>query len=272
MGDAITYLGQLALIVWFVGNESAKQETAVFLMGISACAGIVAVLPFLPRLRTTRTAFFGWLRRSWRTSRWLSLSEILEWMASYSYFAIAALFLGASAVGALRAAQNIMALSNVFIFGLENILPVRASRVFVDQGIAGLDRFIVKVRYLVLGIVLTVFTVASVASNFWLSLLYGEEYGGYGYVVVGVGLASILVAMGVPLRIWMQTMERTRPVFHSYLISLAVVAVFVMPSTWLLGLPGLLLGIIVCATVALAVMWRGVSRVRRTIRDAEAGK
>ncbi len=270
MGDAITYLGQLGLIYWFIGNGSAEASHAVSIMGVAAFAGILFVLPFLPRLTFEKAAFREWLKRSWRSSRWLSLSEILEWAGSYSFFAIAAAFLGTTAVGALRASQNIVALGNVIIFGLGNVLPVRAAQRFVQQGVSGLDHFVRNVRYIVLAIVLAVFAIAAAAPGFWLETLYGPEYMGYGYVVVCTGVWSIVVALGIPLRIWLQTAENTHPVFLSYLGSLIAVGVVATPLTWAFGLPGLLVGIVICAAIAIGVMWRGVISIRGELKAAES--
>ena len=142
----------------------------------------------------------------------------MQWTAPQLFFLATGVLLGAAAVGALRAASNLMGVTHILFLGLENIVPARAAQHFRHGGVKALKGYLLRVSWT--GGLVTAFVagVFAVAPGFWLDLFYGGSYARYGYVVQFFAAVYILMFMGVPLRAGLRALEQNAVDFLGFLV------------------------------------------------------
>lgn len=242
VNDALRYLGQLAILLWlFVSVEMDVVKVFVVIAGTSLLAVLVGVGRLdrpawsLPDLRATT-------RRHWRFSRWLTWSAIITWATSSLFGIAAGSLLGPAAVGALRAAQNVMGVTNVIFLGLENVVPVRAASYFHLGGRQRLLAYLWRVG-MVAGLgTAAIGAVAAIAPGFWLALLFGEAYREFGYLLQWYALTQVVMVIRLPLFAGLRAMEQTRAIFISYCWAALFSIVASYPMVYYFGMTGAAVG------------------------------
>jgi O-antigen/teichoic acid export membrane protein len=200
-------------------------------------------------------------RRHWGVSRWLTGSAMLTWTSSNLFMIAAPAYYGASAAGALKAAQNLMGVTHIWFQGLENVVPIETAR-RLRQG--GLRSMLAYTRSMVVkwgALTLLFALVLAAAPGFWLRLMYGSQMAQYGYILRLYALLYVIVFLGGPLRAALQALEFTAPIFWSYLAMTASAFVFAVPLAKWLGLGGSLLGLI-----GTQVLFQGIVAVALKVR------
>jgi O-antigen/teichoic acid export membrane protein len=81
--------------------------------------------------------------------------------------------------------------------------------------------------------------------DFWLRLVYGPKYVGYGHILQLYAFLYLMYFFAGPFRAGLQALEYTAPIFWSYSIMTIFSLAFAGPLTRLLGLNGAMLGMIV---------------------------
>ncbi len=120
--DAVTYLGRLAglawLFWWYRSNDIAEV-----LWVITASYAIATAIgsPGLRGLVWRAQHWFSVAKRNWRFARWLVASAVLQWGIGNFFLIVVASVMGAPAVGGYRAVQNIIGVTHILLFGLENL-------------------------------------------------------------------------------------------------------------------------------------------------------
>ena len=220
--DAISYLGQLTLLLCLFFSMPLKTTGVLWIIALtSAAAVLVGGLSFGSNYRLQGN-FKDIFWRHWSFSRWLTATALMQWATGNLFNIFAGGILGLSAVGALRASQNIIAVCHVLFHGLENIVPARASRQFYEHGVVGLKKYLFYVAKI--GGISTAVLLAIVGlwPEYWLVMFYGPEYQGHGIVLRFLAIAYFLMFAGLILRVALRTIEFTKPIFISYCISTAI--------------------------------------------------
>ncbi|MEL6427869.1 MAG: hypothetical protein AAFR54_01745, partial [Planctomycetota bacterium] len=98
---------------------------------VSTAGGVRRARPAAVNRRRVGAA----LERSWRTGRWLALTQALSWFGTGTVHVAAAGALGPAAVGALRAAQALVGAAGVLLQALELALPRAAAEARARGGL-----------------------------------------------------------------------------------------------------------------------------------------
>lgn len=242
--DIARYGAQFTLFFYLFTNEHGTVANTVYVIAACALLGLVAAgrqLP-LPSWRSDRIRSTA--ERHWNMSRWLVPSALMQWTSGNFFTLAAGVLLGPATVGAMRAAQNLMGVTHVFFQALDNWVPVRASRIQAQQGMVGLHRFTRKLLLIIGGITTLAALALAMPAEFWLALLYGDEYASYGWLVACYGVAYVLMAMNAPIRYAFMALENTRPMFVGYLAATVFSLVGVYPLIEYFGLAGVMIGIV----------------------------
>ena len=243
--DALSYVTQLPLLWLLAWRKELTTSRALWMIALTSLFGVIVSLFWREQLHFSRMALRTVVRRHWKMVRWLAPSALLQWTSVNLFMVFAPVYYGAEALGALRACLNVVAISHIWILGLDNVLPAEAARQLHEHGVNASYLYIRKtlIRW---GIVTLVFmTLISVAPSFWLSLLYGARYAGFGYVLRLYSLLYLMVFLGVPLRAGLQALEVTAPLLWSYFAMTVFAALIAPPMAKHLGLLGVMLGLIV---------------------------
>ena len=97
--------------------------------------------------------------------------------------------------------------------------------------------------------------VAAAAPDFWLELLYGDQYGSYGYLLRLYAIVYLFIFAGLPLRAGLRAIEHTRTIFIAYLWMTLLTIASAYPLISWLGLTGVLLGALATQLVFILTSW-----------------
>lgn len=186
--------------------------------------GLINCLASVPGLwYTIRNANFS-LKNSalwqyhWTAGKWLVSASLLQWFSSNFFTLAAGMYLGISALGALRLVQSFFGVINVILQTVENYYIPKTARLYYQD-----DKSIRKKLFknmvqwmLVLGIVISLFFLFSQPL---ITLLGGEKYIQYGFVVKLVAVLYILIIYSYPTRISIRVLEQNKAFFTGYCIS-----------------------------------------------------
>jgi len=258
--DTIRYLGQIAVLVWLLPTYGDTMDSAKVLWVIAITAGSAAACGafFVESIEVNAATVRTTATRHWNFSKWLTASALLYWTSGNLFIIAAAALLGTTAVGALKAAQNIMGITHILFQGLENIVPVRTASHLKYGGRKVMFAYLRRVTILGGLATIVVAAVAAAAPAMWLGLIYGKEYQGYGFLLQWYAVAYVLIYLSLPLRSALRALETTQPIFSAYVLMTLFSVFAAYPLVSSLNLTGVMLGLIgvngiLVVTLALAV-------------------
>lgn len=249
--DLVRYAVQFALFYYTFSSDHSTVQGALYIVALSALLGMWADGTRRLTLSFEKTDIHLTTKRHWIMSRWLLPSALLQWTSGNAFTLAAAALLGPAPVGAMRMAQNLMGITHVFFQALDNWAPVRASHVYAQQGSAALKRFTHKVLVISVSITAAVAISLTIPAEFWLEVIYGEEYVPYAWLVRLYGATYTLIATTAPFRYALISLEKTKSIFLGYAFSTALTALTAYPLVSLLGLQGAMVGVLSCQALIL---------------------
>lgn len=241
--DFMRYTIQIGVLLWLFTATTMDSAQVLFIITV---AGFLSLLPgarlFWP-VATDRAAFKQMVWRHWDFCKWLIPTTLLSWAFYNLFIAATGAILGAAAVGGVKAAQNIVAVSHIFILGLENIVPISAARHFQNDGGDGLSRYLV--RFSIFGSMAmgSIIVAVSIAPDLLLEFIYSDEFKGKGYLVRWWCAVYFFEFLTIPAQIGLRTLEKTRPIFLQNLWLSAVSFLICYPLIAGLGEVGVMVGL-----------------------------
>jgi O-antigen/teichoic acid export membrane protein len=219
--DIVRYVLQIFALLALSTATSPAVATTFWILAGCALVGSLICMVVAPRPVFDWVATGGVAARHWHSSKWLFTSSLLSWLSANSLTFLVGAFAGTAAVGGMRASQNLAGVMNIPLQGLQNVVPAEASAALASHQRAGLRSYLGRVGggLLLVGIVVT--AVVAVAPDWWLSLVYGDEFAGFGYLLVCYGLIFAAAALELPLSAGLRALESTRPVFVAYAVGTA---------------------------------------------------
>jgi len=240
--DAVGYLSQLPILFWILHRHDARLSNVLWIIAATSFAGFAACMPWYERITFNAHSFRIVFLRHWRISRWLAPTAFMQWGAGNLFNLAAPLYYGAAASAALRAALNIVAVANIWLLGLDNVVPAHAARLMRLEGVAGMLRYIRRILLQWGGVTLVFSTVVACFASFLLRLSYGTKYLSDVPVLRLYALLYVFVVVSLPLRAALQALEYTAPIFWAYPAMIAFSVALAGPFVRTLGLNGALLG------------------------------
>ena len=260
--DAMRYAGQIAILLACFLFLPGLVDAAFALWIVAATAGVSAAVS-LPLLRDI--AYRGDVMRTvavrhYRASKWMVMSNPIEWASENIFMFATGAFLGTTAVGALRASQNVAAMTNLLFLSLMNVVPVRAARHLHEGGPAAMSRYLRRVTLTGGLATVAMCLIFAVAPEFWLRLLFGEEFAHYGELVRWWALYYAISFFSLPLRSGLRAKEETRPIFTSRLLGGCFALAFAGSLIPWLGISGAVIGALATKTIATLRLWQLYNR------------
>lgn len=224
--DALSYLGQIILIfglfLFKKPNIIDVLWVIAFTIALAICVGLLKIDKNLPKLKELKEI----TERHWSFSKWTALSAFLQWIYGNSIFFITGVVLGISSVAILKASQNIVAVLHVLFLGLDNFVPVQASKKYNQFGSTSLRKYINKLQIIGAAATILVGTATFTFAEQLLGIFYGKTYSDYAYVLQWFSLIYIILFLNFPLRVALRTIENTKAIFLSEFMASIFVVVF----------------------------------------------
>lgn len=259
--DIVAYLGQLIVILILVSNKKLSLEnlfiTITICFFISYSIGFILSKRKKIKLNYTKKTF----KRNWKFSQWLVYSSLLQWGTGNLFIIIAGTLLGAWAVGVIRIMQNTMGLFNVLFIFLENILPINFANIFKKYGFIKMyEYYKLKLIQGVL-IMLVLISIIFFMSDEIINLLYGTEYLQYSHLLIGYFVIYMFLYLNTLQRILIRTVEKTKIVFFSYIITSIFSIVFSYYFINKYGIDGVIYGTIITQILIVIIIYFEINKL-----------
>ena len=200
-------------------------------------------------------------KRNWSFSQWLVYSSLLQWGTGNLFIIMAGTLLGPWAVGVIRIMQNTMGLFNVLFIFLENVLPINFANIFKKYGFIKMYEYY-KLK-LIQGILIMIALISIIffISDEIVGLLYGNEYLQYSYLLIGYFVIYMFLYLNILQRILIRTVEKTKIILFSYVIS-SIFSIFF--STYFInkyGINGVIYGTIITQILILIIIYFEINKL-----------
>lgn len=245
LNDAVSYLGQLILLIVLFRLMILNTALVLWLIAGTSTLAVVAGLFKIGRITSPSGKFSEITRNHWRFSKWMMASALMQWFSGNFFFVAAGSVLGPVAVGGIKAAQNIIGVTHILFQAMENFAPSGAARAVAAGGISSLTEYLRKLT--VLGISATggIALIAWCFPYFFLTFLYGTEYGEYAVVLRWFCVIYSFGFLSMPLSAGLRAVEKTRPLFSAVFYAGLFSMVTAYPLVEWLGLHGPMLGLLI---------------------------
>jgi O-antigen/teichoic acid export membrane protein len=240
--DAVSCLPQLPLIYILTRLHKVNVPGVLYIVASTSALGIMLGIYWLEPITFSRNAFKATTLRQWKISKWLTPSALLTWTGSNFFVVIAPAYYGAVAAGVLRASQNMVAVANIWFLGLDNVMPSEAARRLHEHGRPSAVEYLRGMFWKWGSITLAFIGVLCVVPGFWLNLIYGTKFAGYGYLLRLFGLLYLVIFTGKIANAGLQALEFTAPIFWLNLIMTVLSLIVAIPLTKRFGLTGVMIG------------------------------
>lgn len=261
LNDAVSCLPQLPLIFFFLHLHMIGLSGVLWIFAVTSLVGVGVGVYWLEPVGFALSEIKATAARHWRFSRWIAPSWLLGWMSTNFIALMAPVFYGPAATGALRASLNIVAVTHLWILGLDNIMPAEAAHRLHEGGIAAMSRYLRNMSLRWGSLTAAFALVVGIAPQFWLRLLYGSQFADYGSVLRMYCFLYLVVFIAGPIRAGLQALEYTAPFVWAQAGATAFALSVGIPLTKKLGLQGVMIGtiattLILQSTLALALIRR----------------
>jgi O-antigen/teichoic acid export membrane protein len=254
VNDAVSYLGQLAVLFYYYHLTTLDTTKVLYINAVTSALAFYGFF-ILGKLAYSTKSLIVYSQRNWAVSKWLVASSILQWTSGNLFLIASGTLLNTTAVGALKAAQNIVGITHILFQGLENIIPIRISHSLNQTGICGMRAYLKKVSLFGGFATLSILAPIIIMPEFLLKMVYGFEYIEYGFVVVCYGVIYLAIFFSLPLRAALRALEYSKPIFVAYVISTLFSVFTVKPLLTAFAIKGALIGIAGTSSVLLAVLF-----------------
>jgi O-antigen/teichoic acid export membrane protein len=203
------------------------------------------------------------LESHWCDGKWLLLTALLQWFAGNYFVASSAVWIGQSALGTARMAQNIVGVLNIVLISLENTLPLAAAKSYRENGWQGLLSTLKSEMLRNSPMVFLFLGAFGILGTTLFSYLFGTVPEGTSLVIWGYASVYALTFLALPLRVALRTLGKSRVIFFSYVVSatfsLAMAPLFLQHG----GLLGMVVGMVFCQILQMLVCWVGLIKNKR---------
>lgn len=251
--DLINSILSLLALSLFYTNSSEGLGALYVLLGMANGFSIAVLMYILKPFGLDRNRLNRFLTYHIKEGKWFFLTAVSQWWSGNLFVVASGVYLGAAALGALRLAQSLLGVLNLFLQSFENyVLPQTSLRVHTAPHEAvtyatGLSR---KLGFVFIPIILFIFVFASAI----MALAGGPAYVPYAYALQGMSILYLLVYLSQSSRLLIRAFLLNRHFFYGYLISLGFALGFAHYFLSTFGLIGAIVGLGI-SQIILIVYW-----------------
>ena len=230
---------QLGLMAWLARSGSLSAVTALGAVGAGCGVTGVAWL-YLARgnFVTRKDLLPKTIRKSWRFGKWLLATQLTVTLQIQINYWLLAWIVGTSATGVYAACTSVASLANPVLLGSGNILNAKAGFT-LKEGAEKLRSATAQASLLLGAGMALFFLVVAFAGEDIVQLLYpAQEYAGHSRTINTMALVPLAAAIGLPPYSALAGLGRSREIFLTGALGVAVTAVLAWNLTPEWGLEG----------------------------------
>jgi len=254
--DFVVYSVQIISILYFYFMRDLSIATCLGLVAISYFLGLLVLNVFKKdasdTAETVQLNLIKTLDINWEFSKWLLAKSGLQWFSGNFFLIAASALLGATALGAIRMAQNVVGIFNVLFLTIENVLPVKAIAKLKNEGGLALSQFINDISRKGFFVIVACLGILLIFSRPIFTLIYGEVTNDTLYVFQGFCLLYLFVYLSTLKRIEITTLEANQHIFIAYVLSSIFTLIIAYPLIKSFALTGVIVGIVLSQIICLA--------------------
>ncbi|MBC7783920.1 MAG: hypothetical protein H7144_08765, partial [Burkholderiales bacterium] len=263
-GDAVSYLGQAALVLMLSVAGVLTVNTAFAVMAFtSGAAVIVQAIQIGPRFTFRPRELMKTGSDFWQLGRWVLMGNLTLIITTLGCSWTLVYFHGTDAVGRFQALANLMKLSNPLTICMAGLIVPAAARAFRTDGLDAAKSIAKKYGLLTGGVIAPYFLFLVLLPTTSIHLLYGaaSSYAGLGNQLRAfvVWYAALLVAQVVGCLL--NAIEQSKRSFVAQVAQTAAIIVIALPLTAIYGLDGLMAGGVIANLVMAAAYLSMIRRI-----------
>jgi O-antigen/teichoic acid export membrane protein len=267
LSGAWRYLLQLGGLTLVYAYNLTDLNVILWLIAGSALIGAGFAHYRQPVLNWAPGEFRRAALRNWVSGRWILGSTILQWLTG-NFFAVAAgALVGPIAVGVLRAAQQLLAPVQIITLAATNIIPIQSAHLLRNGGPQKMTAYLKKLALIGTMSIGFVGLIIAVPGSFWLTLVFGEKFAGYGALLPWYAGIALLVFWHQLILAGLRALEDTKAHFVGYLIAVPLSVGSAAKLIGFAGVYGAAAGIFFSHLIIVVVLWVGLRRAVRRARS-----
>jgi O-antigen/teichoic acid export membrane protein len=241
--DTIAYLGFLLILIFI--NKDIFNEINIFIIPLItfSCSFIYFIITTNLYHISIGSDIKEKFEEYWDFSKWLSFSNILQWLSGNIFVLIGTFTLGPWVAGLIRIFQNLMGLFSIFFHTMENFIPIEASSIFSSNGLNAMIRFLSRIFYqglLFLGLLILI--IYFINPYYIIDMIYGNQYIEYGSLLYIYLIIYFFIFSNLLLRYFLRTIANTKVIFYSYIFSAIFSFIIAWPLVNIFEMLGIVLG------------------------------
>lgn len=265
--DIIKTVIQLGSILTLSYLNKLNIELALLSMAIASLTTYLIGLHQL-KLPFKHTGAIRTFLDNWQLGRHLLPTYLMDWVRTQGFLIIGGIFIGAQAVGAIRAAQNVVGPLNIIYQATDNILPVEGAKRLANLGRNGMVNYFKTTGLRSFLALLGLCIIIAISSQWLMGFLYGKSFERYNTLVIWQLVSLMLLFSYRVGASFMRTANTTKPLMLSTAFSLIVLSSFIIPFSLAWGENGLMLSKIIAEVSAMIFLGYSILRYLRSSPSA----
>ena len=261
--DCLATMVQVSGIAWLGLTGSLTAEAAFLVSGVGFCiaAGgwlVVKRARFRLRPRQLRLEIVENLI----LGRWLVLAQVTVSIQGSAASWLLVLINGAHVAGIYAACAAIVAVANPIVTGCANILLPTTALTMQREGVVEMRRRLVQQAYAFGALLGGFLLVLAFGSDWAMHLLFRSgDYRGHEEIILLLGFALLITAIGIPASNGLASVEHPRAIFWAAFASAGTNAALGSMLIPFWGMRGAALGALVGSLVGMAGRWAALARL-----------
>ena len=255
--DAATSVIQISGLAWFVLHSNLSTAGGVFALGIGCgCTGLACYLYYRDEFRFASLQIAADWWSNWRFGKWVLGGQIVGFLHGYTPVWVIAVGLGTAATGVFSACENIVLLSNPFILATTNLIGATTAKAYGDGGYSAVCQVARAACLYSAAAMGVLWFVLFFLGGSIVSMLYGDQFSGNGYVVSVIASAAPLWAVSSVMSVSLRAVGHPESDFRSKVLGLVATLIMSLLSVSIWGISGVAYSLVAGAMVStLFQMW-----------------
>ena len=241
--DCLSMISQI-IVLFIVFQMDSSIELPSLLLLLSSCFLLVEV-PVFFFFRIVNSPSKNILIEHWVFGKWILGNAVLQWFSGNFFIVIGVAVIGPQLAGIIRIGQSIIGVWNVLLQAMENYIPPAIATIYKEEGWEALSRYLKRLTFrggvliLLIGILLILFR-----NQLW-HLIYGDGLIEYSYILFWFSPILFFNFLGFPFRFALRTLQQTRVLFESYILSVLVGFLFANVLVETFNIHGVCFGLLI---------------------------